>query len=132
MGTSRSDYDIEVDRDRNRVYLTQYGQLDDETARSLLAELDEATAALPDGWDLVNDLREFAPFDQQSTAYIERGKEVIAENGVRANVRVMDSTITEIQFSRVGDRDEEFHVATAETVEQAEEFLDRFEADDAT
>jgi hypothetical protein len=127
MGRRRSDYDIEVDREARRVYLTQYGQLDDETARALLAELDEMTRELPDGWDLVNDLREFAPFEQQKTEYIERGKEIIADNGVRANVRVVDSVITKMQFDRVGDDDEQYHVATAESVEQAERFLDRFE-----
>jgi hypothetical protein len=127
MGRRRSDYDLEVDHERSRVYLTQYGQLDDETARALLAELDEMTRELPDGWDLVNDLREFAPFEQQKTEYIERGKEIIADNGVRANVRVVDSVITKMQFDRVGDDDEQYHVATAESVEQAERFLDRFE-----
>jgi hypothetical protein len=127
MGRRRSDYDLEVDHERSRVYLTQYGQLDDETARALLAELDEVTRELPDGWDLVNDLREFAPFEQQKTEYIERGKEIIADNGVRANVRVMDSVITKMQFDRVGDEDEQYHVATAESVEQAEQFLDRIE-----
>jgi hypothetical protein len=127
MVDSRSDYDLRVDEANDRVYLTQYGQLDDETAESLLADLEEATSELADEWDLVNDLREFAPFDQQKTEYIEQGKEIIAENGVRANVRVMDSTITKMQFDRVGDRDEEYHVATAESVEQAEQFLERFD-----
>lgn len=126
MTAGTSDYELSVDRARHRVYLTQYGQLDDETARALLDDLDEATRDLPDGWDLVNDLREFAPFEQQKTEYIEEGKEIIAENGVSANVRVLDSTITKMQFDRVGDRDEEYHVATAESVEQAEAFLDRF------
>lgn len=129
MGTSQSDYDLRVEGDR--VYLTQYGRLDDETAEALLSELAEVTGDLPEGWELVNDLREFAPFDQQKTEYIERGKEILAENGVGANVRVVDSTITRMQFERAGDRDEEYHVATAESVEQAEAFLDRFDGEGA-
>jgi hypothetical protein len=123
MANARSDYELRVNWEDERVYLTQYGQLDDETAEALLSELDRKTSQLPDGRDLVNDLREFAPLDQQKTEYIEHGKEIIAENGVR----VMDSTITKMQFDRVGDRDEAYLVATAETVEQARAFLDRFE-----
>jgi hypothetical protein len=129
MGRRQSDYDLRVEGDR--VYLTQYGRLDDETAEALLSDLDAVTSDLPDGWELVNDLREFAPFDQQKTEYIERGKEILAENGVGANVRVVDSTITRMQFERAGDRDEEYHVATAESVEQAEQFLDRFDPEEA-
>jgi hypothetical protein len=34
----RSDYELEVDRERDRVYLTQYGQLDDEEYHVATAE----------------------------------------------------------------------------------------------
>ena len=71
------------------------------------------------------------PFDQQPTEYVERGKEIRAENGVAATVRVVDSTITKMQFERAGDSDEEYHVATAETVEQAEALVERFREGDA-
>lgn len=119
-------YDIEVDHERNRVYLTQWGMLDEETAEALLEELDRKTAPLPDGWGLVNDIRDLAPFEQQNTEYVERGKEIIADNGVTANVRVTESAVTKMQFRRAGDRDQEYHVAHAESPEQADEFLDEF------
>jgi len=38
---------------------------------------------------------------------------------------VVDAAIT-VQFDRVGDRDEAYHVATAGTVERAERFPDGF------
>ena len=131
MGASDSGYDIDVDRELNRVYLTQWGRLDDETAESLLADLDQKTRDLPDGWELINDIRELATFEPHQTNYIERGKEIIAENGVAANVRVTGSVVTKMQFNRAGDRDEDFHVAHAETVAQAEGFLDRFDAEES-
>ena len=107
------------------MFLTQYGMYDDETATAMLDELDRKTGELPEGFDLVNDIREFKPLEQQKTKYIERGKEIVAENGVGALVRVVESAITEMQFERVGDDDESYHVATAETPREAERMLDR-------
>ena len=129
MSFNQSDYEIEVDAEKNRVFLTQYGMYDDETATAMLDELDRKTGALPEGFDLVNDIREFKPLEQQKTKYIEPGKEIVAENGVGALVRIVDSAITAMQFERVGDGDEAYHVATAETPREAERMLDRLRAE---
>lgn len=125
MSFRESDYEIEVDAEKNRAFLTQYGMYDDETATAMLDELDRKTGELQEGFDLVNDIREFKPLEQQKTKYIERGKEIVAKNGVSALVRVVDSAITEMQFERAGDGDDVYHVATAETPSEAERMLDR-------
>jgi len=117
-----------VDRAANRLYLVQYGRYDDETARSFLSALEAGVAELSPGFDVVNDVREFQPLEQQKTEYIERGKETVAEGGVTALVRVVDSTVTKLQFDRAGDGDDAYQVGHAETVREAEAMLDDLRA----
>jgi hypothetical protein len=76
---------------------------------------------------MVNDISAFTPLDDEATDTIERGKRGLTDRGVSAVVRVTgESVVGKLQFDRVADGEEEYHVATAETVEEAEELLDRF------
>jgi hypothetical protein len=125
MMTRTGDYEIEVDRERRRVSVRQWGRLAVETAERLLDELDRKTARLPEGFDVRDDSREPEPFDQDDTDFIERGRRVVSDTGGEAPVRVVgDTVVSKMQFDRVvGDAN--YHVANAETPEQAEEPLDR-------
>lgn len=124
------EYEITVDGERNRLYLTLAGLLDEGTAEAHVEDLLAAADGLEPGFDMVNDISEFTPMTDAATATIERGKHGLAERGVSAVVRVTgESVVGKMQFSRVGE--EAYHVATAETVAEAEDLLDRFrDADD--
>lgn len=120
-------YEVSIDRSRNRLYLTLEGVLDEETAEAHVEEMLEMAEELGPGFDMVNDISEFKPMTQGATETIERGKRGLEARGVSAVVRVTgESVVGKMQFERVGDDDEGYHVATAETVEEAEELLDGF------
>jgi hypothetical protein len=120
-------YDVTVDTDRNRMYMTFEGMLDEEQAEAALAEVEAALSDLEPGFGLVNDISEFRPVSQAVTDRIEDGKQLLVERGATAAVRVTgESVIGKMQFERVGGGAESYHVATAETVEEAEELLAEF------
>jgi hypothetical protein len=129
-GHSDGDYTFEVDEEANRLYMTLEGRVDAETAHEALEELETAYLdRLEPGFDVVNDISGFEPISQEAARAIERGKAALGEAGASAVARVMgDSVIGQMQFERHGD--DEYHVATAESREQAEVFLDRFREQD--
>lgn len=120
-------YEVRIDRAANRLYLTLEGVLDEDTAEDHVKELLAAADELDPGFDMINDISSFKPMTQQATDTIERGKQGLTERGISAVVRVTgESIVGKMQFERVGSGEEGYHVATAETVEDAETLLDSF------
>ena len=120
-------YEVETDRVENRLSLKLEGMLDEETAHEAAEATIEHAEELRPGFEMINDISEFKPLSQEATDAIERGKRGIAERDVGAVVRVVgDSVVGKMQFERVTGDAEGYHVATAESREQAERFLDRF------
>lgn len=125
------EYEVNADRAANRLYLKLEGILDEETAEDHVVDMLSAADELEPGFDMVNDISEFKPMTQQATDTIERGKRGLTERGVSAVVRVTgESVVGKMQFERVGGGMEGYHVATAETVEAAEQLLDEFREDE--
>lgn len=124
------DYEVTVDRELNRLYLALEGLLDEETAESHVEDMLAAADELRPGFDMVNDISEFTPMNEGATETIERGKRGLTERGVSAVVRVTgESVVGKMQFDRVAEGEEGYHVATAETVTDAEALLDDFRED---
>ena len=120
-------YDLDVDHETNRLYLSLKGLLDAETAEAHVEEMLAAADDLDPGFDMVNDISTFKPMSQEATEAIERGKDGLTERGMSAVVRVLgESVVGKMQFDRVGSGSEGYHIATAETVEAAKELLDAF------
>lgn len=127
MVGTRANYEVRVDGAKNRLFMTLEGMLDEEMAGEVVEELAEAVERLEPGFDVVNDISSFKPMSQDATDSIERGKRVVAGAGVSAVARVVgDSVIGKMQFDRVEPGDVTYHVTTAESVAQAEAFLDEF------
>jgi hypothetical protein len=111
------EYEVDVDPERNRLYLTLAGLLDAETAEAHAEDMLAAADELSPGFDI----SPFTPMDDQATDTIERGKRGLTERGVSAVVSVTgESVVGKLPFDRVADGEEEYHVATAETVEEAD------------
>lgn len=125
-------YDVTADEEKNRLYITLEGMLDESLAEEVLADVDAATEKLEPGYDTVNDISEFKPVSQEAVDAIEEGKQLNTERGNQATVRVTgESVIGEMQWERHGTEAEGFHVATAESVEEADRLLDEYrERDD--
>jgi hypothetical protein len=122
MGT----WEVEVDEENERVYLTIHGKMEPEEMAKLADQCAEAAQTLSAGFDLVNDMAKFVPSGEETMKEIQRGKRVLAEGGMAAAVRVVsESTTGQMQFDRAGDEVEEYALAKAESVEQAEELLDK-------
>lgn len=121
-----SGYDIEADEERNRLYIDISASLSEEEA---IQSTDQVVRAVEDvlepGFDVITDIREFEPGSPEAVEQLERGKRAMRENGCAAAVRVMpESATASMHFERVGEDEEAYPVAEAETVEQAEELLD--------
>jgi hypothetical protein len=123
-----ADYEIEADTETDTIYMTLEGMLEAEDAEAAVDEVEAAIDAVGSPFYLINDISEFNPVSQEATAAIERGKALLAKRGVEAVVRVVgESVVGKMQFERVGDEVEaDYHVATAGTVEDAEELLAEF------
>jgi hypothetical protein len=122
---SGTNWDVTLDRDANRLYLTLDGFLDEDAAAAAADATIAGAKELDDGFELINDLSEFQPGDQAAMKHIERGKAGIAANGVDAVVRVVaESTTGQMQFDRAGEDKETYELAMADSVETAERLLD--------
>ncbi len=115
-------WNVEVDEETNRLYIDLNGALGEDGERSTQAVVDGAERLSP-GFDIITDIRGYRPSGNEGT--LERGKRAMRENGASAAVRVMpDSTTASMHFERVGEDEEAYPVAHAESVEEAERLLD--------
>jgi len=120
------DWNVDIDQEKNRLYLTLTGHLSAEAAEQAADAVIDASARLDPGFDEVNDMSEFEPAASEAMEEIERGKRGIVENGVEAVCRVVaESTTGQMQFDRAGEGAEEYALAKAESVEEAERLLDQ-------
>lgn len=123
---SGASWEVDIDREKNRLYLELDGFLEADAAGAAADATIEGAEMLDDGFDMVNDLSNFQPSDQEAMDHIERGKQGIAKNGVAAVVRVMsESTTGQMQFDRAGEDEESYQLAMADSTEKAEKLLDK-------
>ncbi|MEF8773760.1 MAG: hypothetical protein V5A23_08065 [Halobacteriales archaeon] len=125
MASQDSEFRVEADPEKNRLYMRLSGMLDEEEALAVTERMEAEAKKLRPGFDVVNDVSEAKPVSQEATDAIERGQRLLAEAGASAVARVVgDSVIMEMQFERHGEGDDAYQVTTAESREQAEDFLD--------
>lgn len=106
------------------LYLTLEGRLEREEAMATVEEMETVLDGVDDGFYTINDISEFSPVSQDAVDAIERGKRVLADNGVAALVRVVgDSTTAKMQFEQVGN-ESQYQKAVAESVAEAEALLE--------
>ncbi|MFB6164087.1 MAG: hypothetical protein ABEJ31_02915 [Haloarculaceae archaeon] len=120
------DWNVDVDQRANRLYIKLAGHMDAEEAKVANDAVMEAARGMDPDFEVVTDISDFVPGDQDAVKYIEKGKKVIKENGAAAAVRVTGnaSATGQMHFENVGDDHEDYPVAMAETVEEAEKLLD--------
>jgi hypothetical protein len=127
-----SDWSVDVDEAKNRLYINLEGSMDIEEGRKSNQATMDAIERLDPGFDVITDIRNFEPGSPEAVELLEEGKAAIAEGGCSAAVRVMpESATASMHFERVGEDAESYPVAEAESVEQAEELLDQRRAQEA-
>ena len=119
-------WEVNTDQQKNRLYLTLDGRLSVDEVERAADTVIEAAGELERGFDQVNDMSTFEPADPEALEHVERGKRGIVENGIAATCRVVsESTTGQMQFDRAGEDEEEYAVAKADSVDQAETLLDK-------
>jgi len=117
-------WEVDADHDKNRLYITLEGFLDDEESEASSSAVIEAAQSMDEGFDVITDISTAQPGTADAVEHIQRGKEAVAENGASAAVRIApESTTGKMQFERAGDA--AYPVAMAESVEDAEALLDQ-------
>ena len=122
-----ADWSVDTDEAQNRLYIELVGSHDPEMAKESSEAVKAAAERLDPGFEVITDISECVPGDQEAVQYIEEGKKAVRENGAAAAVRVLGegSATGQMHFERVGEDEEEYAVAVADTVEQAEKLLDK-------
>jgi hypothetical protein len=120
------EYKLDVDEEKNRLYLKMEGHFEADEGGDGQEELLRIARELDDGFEMITDLSEFEPASPEVADSIDDGKQILARNGLAASVRVTpESTTGKLQFERAGKEAESYQVAEAETVDQAERLLDQ-------
>lgn len=120
-----SDWSVEADEETNRLYINLSGSMDIEEGKKSNEATMEALERLDPGFDVITDIRNFEPGSPEAVELLEEGKAEIAANGASAAVRVMpESATASMHFERVGEDEENYPVAEAESIEAAEKLLD--------
>ena len=126
MFKSGTNWEVDIDRGKNRLYLELDGFLDSDSAGAAANATIEGAEELDEGFDMINDLSNFQPSDTAAMDHIERGKRGIAKHGVAAVVRVTsESTTGQMQFDRAGEDEESYQLAMADSQSNAEKLLDK-------
>ena len=117
-------FKILANTETNRLYITLGGHLQEPERVEAVAALAREVAKLAPGFDLVNDIRDAYPTNDQGVEDLVRMHQFLLSKGVRHVVRVTKLLLTEYQFERVSRETGISFVAVA-SVEQAERLLDR-------
>ncbi|WP_246984514.1 hypothetical protein [Halorientalis marina] len=121
-----SHWDMEVDEEKQRAYLTLSGRMDAEQHAAAADACEEVAERLDDGFDLINDMSDLVPAEEEAMKHTERGKRALADGGMAAVVRVVSESPTgQMRFDRAGEDAEGYAVAKADSVEEAEQLLEK-------
>lgn len=122
-----AEWNVDVDERKNRLYIDLSGQFTAEEAEQSTAAVKEAVEQMDPDFEVITDLDGFVPGAQDAVETIEEGKRAVRAAGAAAAVRVVPDSASatgQMHFERVGSDEEEYAVAMAESVEQAEKLLD--------
>ncbi|MBI5845507.1 MAG: hypothetical protein HZB23_12660 [Deltaproteobacteria bacterium] len=119
-------YRIEADSGKNRLYVT-LGQKNDCDELSVMENLKKELSKLTPGFTVLTDFSAFLPVRQDDAQLITKAQEILIRKGMGMSARVVNSAVVKMQVERRA-RETDFPSRTVETVEEAEIFLDAWQA----
>ncbi|MBW1989755.1 MAG: hypothetical protein JRI97_09425 [Deltaproteobacteria bacterium] len=122
-------FEIKADPEKNRLYIT-LGRLDLETVKEAVRVLGKEVWKLSAGFTVLNDLSEYSPVSQEVALHIRRGQGILKKAGMGRGVRVVSSSLADLQFSRRASQ-AGLEVTTVKTLEEAWKVLEEWEREDA-
>ena len=117
---------VRADAAKNRLYVKLAGFFDYDELKASTDKSIEEVKKLKPGFDVINDISEFKPANQDILKEIERVQIHLKKIGVRHVVRVQgNSKLTNLQFSRIG-KSVDYAAEAVDTMEEAEKLLDSY------
>jgi len=119
-------FTIRADVAKNRLYVKLVGFFDYNEMKASTDKTIEEVKKLKPGFDVINDVSEFKPANQDTLKEIERAQAFLKKAGVRHAIRVEGKAkLTNIQFSRIG-KAVDYVAEVVENLEEAEKLLDSY------
>ena len=93
-------YKIDVDETKNCLVIVLDGFMSEEEVSEAARKTREAVDRLKPGFSVINDISKFKPTGAESAKEIKAAQAFVASHGVGKVIRVVDSTLAKMQFSR--------------------------------
>lgn len=116
-------YEINIDKEKNRMYLHLKGFLQDDELLDASNKVKIGCDELQSGFDIINDISEFNAATQKGRELIKDAQVYAFKKGVNRVVRVVGNVIGEIQFKR-SSREAGYTAITVRTLDEAYKYLD--------
>jgi hypothetical protein len=116
-------FSVRADVEKNRLYITLAGHLDEVEQREAVASVLSEAGKLMPGFDLLSDIASLRPTDEAGLKQLVRVQEFLRDHGLRRAIRVTGIVLSEIQMERTG-REVGYVSLTAGSIEEAERILD--------
>lgn len=116
-------FQVTVDPDRNRLYVTVEGHLEPPERQAVAKAFREALDQLRPGFDIIDDIARLHPTDQEGLRELVRLQSAATIKGVRTVVRIVRIPLSRLQFERMA-QETGWVFETAATREEADARLD--------
>lgn len=96
---------ITPDAENNQLTIVLEGFFNDEQALYISEQVKKGIDEMQEGFDVINDIRNFKPTTPKGTEYLEATQLYAIENGMKRIVRIVkedDYDIGKLQFERKG------------------------------
>ncbi|MFB6073794.1 MAG: hypothetical protein ABEJ89_02135 [Haloarculaceae archaeon] len=125
MATTTAEYEVEADPREERLYITLTGRLSADEIATAAERTEAAAERLDPGFDVVNDLRGFAPPSPDAAEPIKEAQAALVEGGVDRVVRIVDDDTSQVVVNAFArrSRDVGYEGMTADSVGEAERLL---------
>ena len=126
-------YEIKLDMDKNRLYLT-FGKIEDEAEmQEIVQNIKSQSRKLKNGFTCLTDLRKYDPVNGIYEKYIKESQEALIESGMSRVVRVRRpmGSMAHFQFDNVS-YEVGYHAPNVTSIEEGERMLDENVLDEKT
>ena len=124
-------YEIEVDRERNRLYL-KVGELEGSEPKELAVELMRAMSSLEPGWACITDVSEMMTEDPRHKQWLLQLSQSAAEFGIGQAVRVTGGRRMWPKALEKSAREAGYSGIEVETLEEAEAIVEKWSRERST
>ena len=116
-------FDVRIDSDRNRLYITLGGHMEGPERQSAMKEALAEAGKLAPGFGVVTDISSLHATDQEGFRDFLRAKSALRMKGVGPVIRVVKIPLSRIQLERISEA-AGYEAEQAESVEEADQRLD--------